>query len=82
MTLAGETVLHDPRSDRYVRLNPTAAFLWAELEVPRSLSDLAACLVGRYGLDSGSAQRDVTVLAQELVRRGVIELQDGATDHV
>ncbi|MFT7028169.1 MAG: hypothetical protein ACJAVS_002404, partial [Paracoccaceae bacterium] len=43
-----ELVLLGPSSERYVGLDPIAADVWAALETPRSLSQIAAALAEAY----------------------------------
>lgn len=66
-------VLHDPRSDRYVRLNRTGELLWDYLSRGRSVRDMAAMLAARYGVPIARAQQDVQRLVGDLLARGLLE---------
>ena len=69
-------VVLDPDTDRYARLNATAALIWEQLERPRELSALAEALASRYGLPGDVARRQVEELITSLLDRGVVLRDD------
>jgi hypothetical protein len=69
-----ETVVLDPQTDRYVRLNRTGTSMWDALERPASVADLAARLVAEFEIDSERAHADVVAFLRQLAERDLIEL--------
>jgi len=70
-----ETVILDPQTDRYVRLNRTGTRLWEELERPATVAALAARLEREFGLDPERARADVVAFLRDLRERRLIELR-------
>jgi hypothetical protein len=68
-----ETVILDPASDRYARLNATGRLMWEQLSAPRTLGELAAVLAAEYGIDERRALSDVTAFVEAMVARGLVE---------
>ena len=63
----GETVLFNPQNDKFCLLNPTAEFLWTQLQTPRDVAQIMEALRGAYqGTDEGSLSRDVEKVLLEL----------------
>jgi hypothetical protein len=65
-------VLHDPRGDRYVRLNRTGELVWDCLADGRSVTELADVLSTRYGVPTQVARQDVEHLVADLLARGML----------
>jgi hypothetical protein len=72
--LGEETVVLNTASDRYVRLNATGSLIWEELARPASVSSLAERLQAEFGIDGGSARRDVVSFVHWLRERGVVDV--------
>jgi hypothetical protein len=70
-----ETVVLEPSSDRYVRLNANGSRLWERLKTPLSVAELAAMLAGEWRLEPERAHADVLAFVDFLVERGLIELR-------
>lgn len=70
--LPEETVLLDVDAGIAVRLNPTGAWIWEQLEQPRSVAELARGLAGRFEIDEGRAVDDVVAFAREMARRQLL----------
>ena len=68
------TVVMDPVADRYTRLNATGGWLLDRLAEPVSPAQLARDLAGEHGLPPERALQDVLEFADDLLRRGLIEL--------
>ena len=43
----------------YIQINESAAFLWNELKVDKSISELVGLLSDKYGIDLTIAEKDV-----------------------
>ena len=72
----GATVVLDPDSGRYVRLNGTGGFLWEALETPTTLDELGIGLAGAYGIDAARATVDATAFVSALAERELVALDD------
>lgn len=74
--LLDETVILDPQTDRYTRLNATGSWLWEALgEAPSTAGRLAATLAKEFELPEPRALRDVATFLRELERRGLVTLE-------
>ena len=63
----GETVLFNPRNDKFCLLNPTAEFVWTHLQTPTSVYQLVRDLCGAYQVaDESSVSRDVEKVLLEM----------------
>jgi hypothetical protein len=70
--LPEETVLLDVDAGIAVRLNSTGAWIWEQLEQPRSVGELARGLAERFEIDEGRALGDVVAFAREMERRELL----------
>lgn len=70
--LPEETVLLDVDAGIAVRLNPTGAWIWEQLEQPRSVAELARSLADRFEIDEGRAMDDVVAFVREMARRELL----------
>jgi Coenzyme PQQ synthesis protein D (PqqD) len=73
----GDLVVLDPATDRYVRLNSTAAALWEAIEAPTPVSELARIMADRFHIEDERALADTTTFVRELAERELVVL-DGA----
>lgn len=69
-----ETVILDPQSDRYVRLNTSARSLWEALAQPRTLQALADGLVAEFGIEQPRARADAATFVGDLVERELVQI--------
>ncbi len=70
--LPEESVLLDVDSGVAVRLNATGAWIWGQLEEPRSVADLAGGLAARFEIAESRALDDVIAFAREMIRRELL----------
>jgi hypothetical protein len=70
--LPEETVLLDVDAGTAVRLNPTGAWIWEQLEQPRQVQELASGLAQRFDIDEARALGDVIAFAREMARRQLL----------
>ena len=71
--LQEETVLYLPALKKFCLLNRSAAFIWAELETPRTARELAARLQAVFsGADDAVAERDVSDTLRQLMDLGAV----------
>jgi hypothetical protein len=72
-----ELVLLGPDSERYVGLDPVGADIWAALETPRSLSQIAAALAEIYDAPPALIAADIAPMLHRLEGEGLVERDDG-----
>lgn len=72
----GDLVVLDPATDRYVRLNRTAAALWEAIEAPTRVSELARVVAERFEVEEERALADATAFVRELAERELVVLAD------
>jgi Coenzyme PQQ synthesis protein D (PqqD) len=72
-----DTLLLDPATGSYVRLNESGSVLWDALERPASVSELAARLAERYGLEAERAGADAQRFVASLAERGMVRVEAG-----
>jgi len=70
--LPEETVLLDVEAGTAVRLNPTGAWIWDQLEQPQQVEELARSLATRFEIDQSRAVDDVISFAREMTRRELL----------
>src|SRR5262249_26548126 len=63
--LQSETVLFNPKNNKFCVLNKSAAFLWEKLDQPRTVGELASELCARFDVGEELALKD----AQEAVQQ-------------
>jgi hypothetical protein len=69
-----ETVIYDVASGRVSSLNPAGTILWEMLAEPRTLDELSAALMARFGIDRARADSDVCTYAAGLHDRNLIRV--------
>lgn len=72
----GEAVIINVASGATIGLNPTATFIWTQLD-GRSQSELAAATASQFGVEPGRAAADVEEILGEWQRRSLIVDADG-----
>ncbi len=74
--MVDETVVLDPVTDRYTRLNASGSRLWEALAAgPATAGALAQELVDTFDLPLARALTDVTTYLRELERRRLVTLE-------
>jgi hypothetical protein len=68
----GEIVALDLESSEYIAVNRTGAAIWPLLAEGARRDELAARLVGEYGIDEDSAARDVDAFVKTLSERELL----------
>jgi hypothetical protein len=65
--MKNESVLFQPKTNKFCLLNATATFLWTQLDQPRSVSELADRLCQRFdATNMNDVMRDVEKMVEEL----------------
>jgi hypothetical protein len=68
-----EIVLMSLDHDEFYALNPTASAIWHLTEPPRRFERLVDELVGRFDVDRATCDREVRVVLDQMVERGIVE---------
>jgi hypothetical protein len=71
--LLDETVILDPSTDAYARLNRSGTFLWPAIAEGSRVSELAQALAERFALSPERARADVEAFVAMLLDRGFVE---------
>ena len=71
--LEEEIVAVDTRQSTYMAVNRSGALLWPALLEGATREELVECLVGKYGLDQGDADRDVDMFIKALEDQDLLE---------
>lgn len=74
-----EKVVLQTKSGQYLGMNPVGAFIWDLLATPRLHTELVALVVGRYEVDTQTAQTDVDSFVAELAAAGLVEIEERAS---
>lgn len=72
----GELVVVLPEKGKYIVLNGTGASAFRLMDGQHSLESIASILSARYDVPLERTQTDVLALAQKLLDRGAVRLQD------
>jgi hypothetical protein len=72
--LSGEQVILSMRDGVYYGLDRVGARIWALVQHPRTLEDVAARIAEEYGIAPERALADLLPLATQLVERGLLEV--------
>ncbi len=73
--LLDETVILDPSTDAYARLNRSGTFLWPSIAEGRRLEELAQALAERFALSPEDARADAEAFVRMLLERGFVEAE-------
>jgi hypothetical protein len=71
--LEGEAVILNLADGVYYGLDGVGARIWALLQEPRSVGELAGAVAAEYDVDPGTALADLLTLLGELAGRGLVE---------
>jgi hypothetical protein len=69
---AGSLVVLTPVDDAAFVVHGPGAALWAELEAPHSLDDIATSLALQYDVDAATIARDLAPILEELLAHGAV----------
>lgn len=72
--LSGEEVILSVRDGVYYGLDPVGARIWALLQEPRTLDQVADTIVTEYAVERDRALADLLAVAGHLLDSGLIEV--------
>ncbi len=77
VTVDGEVVALDMRSELYLGVNPAGARLWQALADGTTHAELLQILIDEYSIDRQVAGRDVDAFIEQLREQGLLSDEDG-----
>jgi hypothetical protein len=75
-TVDDELTAIDVRDSTYLSSNDSGLLMWNALAAGTTREELAASLVEEYGIDAGTASRDVDAFLADLKERGLLDEAD------
>ena len=76
--LTGEAVILDMDQGVYYGLDPVGSRIWALIQEPRTLDDVAATIESEFDVTRERALADLVVLAGDMAERGIVEVLPAA----
>jgi len=80
--LGGEAVILNVKTGTYYGLNDVGAFIWGQIQQPRTVAALRDALLAEYEVDITQCERDLISLLTDLASHSLIEVRDVATTNV
>lgn len=77
-TIPGETVVLDPRADRYFSLAGVANRVWELLQSPTTASAIVGTIVDEYEVEAATCERDVRAFLDDLRDRELLVVTKAA----
>ena len=74
--LNGEVVILNFDSGIYYGLNETGAYVWNQLQEPKTFEELRMLFINEYDVEIGIGDRDLQLLLQELAKYCLVEVTD------
>ncbi|MDO9494360.1 MAG: PqqD family protein [Nocardioides sp.] len=72
--ISGEHVMLGPDMNEYFGFRDVAAYIWEQLEQPRTVNELCDSIVGAYAVDEATCRRDTEAFLAELVEQRLAEV--------
>jgi hypothetical protein len=72
--LSGEAVILGMRDGVYYGLDPIGARIWALVQAPRAIDEVASTITAEYDVSRERALADLLALAGQLMERGLLEI--------
>jgi hypothetical protein len=72
--LSGEAVILGMRDGVYYGLDPVGARIWALVQAPRAIDEVARTIATEYDVSRERALADLLALAGQLFDRGLLEI--------
>ncbi len=73
---SGEFVMLDLRDNTYYGLNPVGRRIWELIQQPVKVSQVRDSLLEEYDVDPDQCTQDLIALLNDLVNKGLAELQN------
>jgi hypothetical protein len=72
--LSGEAVILGMSDGVYYGLDPVGARIWALVQEPRAIDEVAGAIAAEYDVSRERALADLLALAGQLMERGLLEI--------
>lgn len=72
--LGDEKIILNMKTGEYYGMNPVGAHIWDFIQESRTLDEITAALMEKYGIDQERCEHDVITLLKELSEVGLIEV--------
>ena len=72
--LSGEAAILNLTSGIYYGLNEVGASIWKIIQEPKIVRDIKETILHEYNVEPGQCEADVMALLNELMSRGLIEI--------
>lgn len=76
--IADESVILNLKSGVYYGLNAVGAWIWSQIQEPKTFSYLSEKIVAEYNVAPDQCDRDLLTLLQDLFAAQLIEVKDEA----
>lgn len=76
--LGGEIVILDLGAGRYYGLDDVGAHVWKMIQQPVSIGSVCEGVLQTYGVERERCMKDLLVLFEQLMGKGLVELVDEA----
>ena len=70
--IEGGAALLDLRSSQYYGLNAVGAFVWSEIQTPRTLDALALAVADAFDVEASGCRDDIALLLAQFQSAGLI----------
>lgn len=74
--LYGEAAILDLESGVYYGLNAMGAFIWNQIQEPKSVIEVRDAIMDKYEVDTARCENDLMNILSELLGRGLVEIED------
>lgn len=75
--IEGKAVLIVPETAEIKGLNETGTFVWALLQTPASLEEIALAIAARFEVGAAQARADATAFLAEMQKKGLVLADEG-----
>ena len=66
------------KSNIYYSLNSVGAFIWEQIQEPKSIADIRSAVLARYNVDAERCKADVDALLRGFAENGLARLHNEA----
>jgi hypothetical protein len=74
--LGGESAILDVKAGIYYGLNAVGTRIWNLIQEPKRLKEVRDTLLEEYEVEPDRCERELSELLQELLAKGLIEIED------
>jgi hypothetical protein len=75
-TVEGEAVILNVQTGVYYGLNPVGAWVWDELQAPKTVAALLEGLVAEFDVEEARGESDLIALLEDLAGASLVEVKE------